>query len=719
MNATTLRPLHRQMKNTMTSRFAVSVDIGGTFTDFVVLDHETHRVTTAKVLSTPPRPEEAIFAGFDHLRDDAHLDLAACDVFLHATTVITNAVIERRGHDFILLHTEGFGTTLETGREHRYNVSNLRLAFPKPLTKHRLKVPVRERVAYDGDVVQQPDKHALLADVRRLTQDTGTRNFAICFLHAFQNPANERLVEAWLLEAFPDAVVSVSSALAPRSGEYERWMTCAVNAFTKPLLAQYVTRLDAGAREKGFEGRLLMMTSSGLPLPIDHCVRAPVRLIESGPAAGVLAAREIAARNAPDDAAPDAHTVLAYDMGGTTAKGAFLIGGKVDVQAGLEVAREGAFEAGSGFPLMIPALDLIEIGAGGGSIAEIDERGALSVGPRSAGAAPGPACYARGGTEATVTDANLFLGFLGEANFRNSGIEATRMEAQRVIEERIARPLGIAVERAALGIHRTINENVARAFRVHAAERGVDYRRATLVCTGGSSPVHALPIARLLSIRRVIFPFAAGVASAMGQFASSEGIVLQQTRKMNLADVDDDVIRRAVDALIAAEPYARQLVSGGAQTSVKLGMRYEGQDSEVTVEISAEGRYLDAAAIRTRFLAAYKDIFGLNFADYGIEISTWEVEVSMPEQLKSVRRFTYDALTPAAQQEKAPRACYISDGERDTWTDVPVFNRYALPVGWARTGPALIEENDTTLYIPAYAHARVAPTLDLIAEIMQ
>ncbi|KQR77192.1 hypothetical protein ASG35_13125 [Burkholderia sp. Leaf177] len=703
----------------MTSRFAVSVDIGGTFTDFVVLDSAKRKVTTAKVLSTPHRSEEAIFSGFEHLREQSELDLADCDVFLHATTVITNAVIERRGHDFILLHTEGFGTTLETGREHRYNVSNLRLAFPKPLTRHRLKIPVRERIAHTGKLVQQPDKTALIGDVRRLVDATGIRNFAICFLHAFQNPENEQRVEHWLTEAFPDAVISTSSALAPRSGEYERWMTCAVNAFTKPLLAQYVKRLDEGVRDRGFAGRLMMMTSSGLPLPIDHCVHAPVRLIESGPAAGVLAAREIAARNAPEGNDAQHPTVLAYDMGGTTAKGAFLIEGKVDVHAGLEVAREGAFEAGSGFPLMIPALDLIEIGAGGGSIAEVDERGAISVGPRSAGAAPGPACYARGGLAATVTDANLFLGFLGEENFRNSGIDASRAEAKRAIHDNIAARLDIPVERAAIGVHRTINENVARAFRVHAAELGVDYRRATLVCTGGSSPVHALPIARLLSIRRVIFPFAAGVASAMGQFASSEGIVLQQTRKRNFAEVDRDTIAREVDQLVQAEPYARQLVETGARTVVKLGMRYEGQDSEVTVDISDADGFPDTGTIRERFFDAYKEIFGLSFANYGIEISTWIVEVSLPDQLKSVRELTYDALTPSAKPEKNPRSCYISSDETQTeeWTEVPVFNRYALQAGWTHAGPALIEENDTTIYIPAYARVQVAATLDLIAEI--
>jgi N-methylhydantoinase A len=699
------------------SRFAISIDIGGTFTDFVLLDSARNKVKTAKVLSTPGRSDDAIFAGLSMLQDTAQLDLSDCDIFLHATTVITNAVIERRGQDFILLHTEGFGTTLETGREHRYNVSNLRLAFPKPLARHGLKIPVQERISYTGEVVQAPDKALLLQHVRRMVQETGVKNFAICFLHSFQNQAHESVVAQWIIEAFPDAFVSTSSAVAPRSGEYERWITCAVNAYTKPLLGEYAKRLVDKTQKAGFEGRLLMMTSSGLPLPIAHCVSTPARLIESGPAAGVLAAREIAARNHDAASETSVPLVLAYDMGGTTAKGAFLIAGRVDVEAGLEVAREGAFEAGSGFPLMIPALDLIEIGAGGGSIAEVDERGAIAVGPRSAGAVPGPACYARGGESATVTDANLFLGFLGEENFRNSGIDATRALAEQAIQNTIARPLDISVERAAIGIHRTINENVARAFRVHAAELGIDYRQATLVTTGGSSPVHALPIAQLLSIRRVIFPFAAGVASAMGQFSSSEGIVLQQTREVDLAELSGAVLAREVNRLVEAEPYAHQLVQTGAQTVVKLGMRYEGQDSEVTVEVGTDGAFLDYGAIKDRFLAAYKEVFGLNFPDYGIEVSTWVVEVSRPETLKAVRDFTYDALTPDATLEKAPRHCFIKVAETEAWTQVPVFNRYALPIGWRTSGPALVEEADTTIYIPASVDAYIAPTLDLIAEL--
>ena len=700
-------------------RFAISVDIGGTFTDFVILDGEKKSIATAKVLTTPESPDEAIFEGIDQLTKSADFDFADCDVFLHATTIITNAVIERRGHDFILLHTEGFGSTLETGREHRYNLTKLRLPFPHPITKAHLKAPIRERVSYAGQVVQKPDKDVVLDTVSRLVRETGVENFAVCFLQAFQNPANEDLVAGWLAEVYPEAVISKSSDVAPRQREYERWITCAVNAYTKPILAQYANRLQQRAADRNFRGNLLMMTSSGLPLPIKNCENAPVRLIESGPAAGVLAAKHIGLRNS-DKRHPgsETSTILAYDMGGTTAKGAFLLDGKVEVVSGLEIAREGAVEAGSGFPLIIPAIDLIEIGAGGGSIAEIDARGVIAVGPRSAGAVPGPACYDRGGSKATATDANLFLGFLGEDNFRNSGIDANGAKAREAIENEIAKPLGISVERAAQGIHRTINENVARAFRVHAAELGIDYRRSTLVCTGGSSPLHSLAIAELLGIQRVIFPFAAGVASAMGLFTSSEGIVLQRSKYLPLADLEHDAIAGEVASLIQSDGYARELMSRGAKTTVRLGMRYSGQSSEIMVGVSDGRTVIDQDGIRDRFLETYAGIFGLTFPTYQIEISTWVVEVAMPDDISSITGFKYQALTGPNHEQKGSRRCYVSDkDDKGEWLDVPVFNRYSLSEGWSRRGPLLIEEKDTTIYAPQSAMLRVADTLDIIAEL--
>ncbi|TDR92956.1 hydantoinase/oxoprolinase family protein [Enterovirga rhinocerotis] len=696
------------------SPFAISVDIGGTFTDFVLQDRERRTIFTEKVLTTPHAPEEAIFSGLDLLSRRAGLRADACDLFLHATTIITNAVIERKGRDFVLLHTEGFRTTLETGREHRYDLTNLKLRFPEPLTKESLKLAVAERVSAKGEILGAPCREAVMEGVRRLVDDTGVTNFAICFLHSYRNDANERAVRDWIVELYPEAYVSISSAIAPAQREYERWMTCAVNAYTMPMLADYVGRLEQGLSERGFRGRGLMMTSSGLPLSFEHCVRYPVRLIESGPAAGVLAARGIAERNADAARGADFANILAYDMGGTTAKGAFLTAGDVHVQSSLEVDRVGAFESGSGLPLVIPAIDLIEIGAGGGSIAAIDERGVIAVGPRSAGADPGPACYGRGGTQATLTDANLVLGLLSEPNFRNSGIEVSTALARRAIETTIASPLGISVERAALGIHNTINENVARAFRVHAAELGIDYRRYTLVTTGGSSSLHAVSIARILNIRRVVFPFGAGVSSAFGLFMGQEGIALQKTRLLRLDQATGAGIAAQVDSMIAAERFASLLAQGSAATSLTLGMRYEGQGYEIAVKLGSDRRAYDPAAIQAAFEAEYRKVFGLIFPDYTIEIVHWTVEVSRDRAMSELDGFGYENLRQEGAAEKGARAVLGRPGGD---LSVPVFDRYALRPGDAVPGPALVEENDTTIYIPAGSRAVVAPSFDLIADL--
>ncbi|GJD53984.1 Acetophenone carboxylase gamma subunit [Methylobacterium crusticola] len=696
-------------------RFALSVDIGGTFTDFVLQDRERRMVFTDKVLTTPNAPEQAIFAGMDLLAERSGLTPASCDLFLHATTIITNAVIERKGRDFIFVYTEGFRTTLETGREHRYDLTNLKLRFPEPLARDDLKVSVAERVSALGEIVQFPSCETVVSDIERLVAQTGVKNFAVCFLHSYRNAANEEAVRDWILDRFPDAYVSMSAGVAPAQREYERWTTCAVNAYTMPILADYVRRLEGGLAERGFRDRGLMMTSSGLPLSFDHCVRYPVRLIESGPAAGVLAARAIAARNADVDGAGDAANVLAYDMGGTTAKGAFLTAGEVHVQSALEVDRVGAFKVGSGLPLMIPAIDLIEIGAGGGSIARMDERGAIAVGPRSAGADPGPACYGRGGEQATLTDANLVLGLLSEANFRNSGIEASAALAREAVERNVARPLGISTDRAARGIHNTVNENVARAFRVHAAELGIDYRRYTLVSTGGSSSLHTIAIARILNIRRVIFPFGAGVSSAFGLFTGREGIALQKTRLVRLDRATRDDVVAQVDGMVAGERVASALAAGGGTISLTLGMRYERQGYETAVKIGPDRTLFEPAAIHRAFEGEYRKIFGLTFPDHAIEIVNWTVEVSQGAALSELEGYRYENVREGGAREKGVRTVL---GERaGRALAVPVLDRYALRPGEVIAGPALVEENDTTIYIPAGSPAVVAPSLDLIADL--
>ncbi|MBS0532166.1 MAG: hydantoinase/oxoprolinase family protein [Proteobacteria bacterium] len=693
----------------MGSRFALAVDIGGTFTDFVLLDRDTRTVLTDKVLTTPQAPEQAILQGVDKLSSRFDLQLASTDLFLHATTIITNAVIERRGAPFALLYTAGFKDVLEIGRENRYSLTDLKLRFPEPVSERHLRFGIDERMSAAGDVVVALDKAAVQAQVAEIIEQHGIRNFAICFVHSYKNPSHEEAVRDWILELRPDAYVSCSSAIAPSQREYERWTTCTINAYAMPLLVDYVARLAKALAHVGFAGHSLMMTSSGLPLEFERCVRYPIRMIESGPAAGVLAAQEVAKRNS--SVTDRLSNVLAYDMGGTTAKGAFVTNGAFRVQRALEVARIGAFQPGSGLPLMIPAIDLIEIGAGGGSIAGIDDRGSLAVGPASAGADPGPACYGRGGLQPTVTDANIALGYLSEENFANSGILAKRDLALAALS-RLAERLGAPAERVSRGIRDTVNENVARAFRVHAGELGLDYRRYAMVCTGGSAPLHAAEIARILNISTVVFPFGAGVSSAFGLFVGREGLTLQRTNTVVLQTLTADAIRAEVDKLIVSDANARSLASEGASVSLSLGMRYLGQGYEIEVQVN-DLKSCDVHAIREEFLREYRRVFGVTFPDYVVEVFNWTVQLTKPDQLCDLSGFRYQNAGASGKKKKTSRAIGLSAAA----APVSVWDRYALRPGDVIEGGALIEENDTTIYLPAFARGVVAESFDIIADI--
>ena len=694
------------------TRYALAVDIGGTFTDFALRDARGGVIHTAKVLTTPREPERAISQGMQFLSRSAGFDVEQTELFVHATTLITNSVIERTGHDFIALHTRGFRDVPEIGREHRYNLTDLKLDFPIPTSRRDLRIAVDERVDAQGQIVVTPVEEQVMAAVGELVDAASVQNFAICFLHSFRNPRNEEVVAEWIAKAYPQATLSLSSKVAPGEREYERWSTCHINAYTRPLIHDYTRRLQEGLARQGFAGRALMMTSSGASMSFNECASYPVRLIESGPAAGVLAVKEIAARNSGvGDKAPD---VLAFDMGGTTAKGAFLTGNAIHVQGELEVARTSAFEPGSGFPLLVPAVDLIEIGAGGGSIATVDELGVIAVGPRSAGAEPGPACYDNGGACATLTDANMVLGLLDETTFRHSGIQVRADLARTAIADAVATPLGISVERAALGIHATVNENVARAFRVHAAERGLDYRRYTLVCTGGSAPLHAAEVARILNIRKVLLPFSAGVSSALGLFSGTEGITLQETNVTPVLRMTGEHVGSRTDALIRREPYARALRERGAQARLSLDMRYTGQGHSLPVEIGEPSR-CTPELIKRFFEEAYSMVFGMIFPGYAIEVCNWKLELLLGNGLAQAGRYRYAAARPAEESRRGLRSVVVD--RAGSAEEMPVHDRYALGSGDIIDGGALIEENDATIYLPACVRATVLPSLDIMLDL--
>ncbi len=694
---------------TAAARYRIGVDIGGTFTDFALFDDGTGDVTTHKRLTSAADPSQAVVEGVAIVAAEAGIAVAEIATIVHGTTLVTNAVIERKGAPTAMLVSRGFRDTLDIGLERRYDLFDLRIRFPEPLVPRHLRFEIPERVKYDGTVLTAPDFEALHAPLAEAVARDGIEAVAICFLHSYVDPTHERAAAAWVSKYFPALKISASSEIFPNMREFERWTTTCINAFVQPVVDRYVARLEAGLAGLGFRGNFLIMTSSGGTFTGALARRFPVRLLESGPAAGAL-------MSARHGRALGLDQILSFDMGGTTAKGCIVRDGVPLKRYELEVGRVHEFKRGSGLPAKIPVLDMIEIGAGGGSLADVDERGVLRVGPRSAGSDPGPACYGRGGTHATLTDANLALGYLDSGSFLGGRMSLDRAAALRAIEGGVGRALRIGVDHAAWGIHEVINEDVARAFRVHASERGVDYRRCSMIAFGGSGPLHAARVARKLRIPRVICPTGAGVMSAFGLLASPIGFELVRSRRVSLARLDSAQILAELEA-IGAEA-GRFLTEAGVAASdvtrrYHLDMRYEGQGYEIEVKLPEP---LDAAirdALPGAFAADYAKVFGMAFPDKPIEIVNWKVDASGPEP-GAQRDYRLKAGLPASSALKGRRRAYFP--ETGGFVDCPVYDRYALKPGDEITGPALVEERESTTVICLGDAMRVDALLNLILD---
>ena len=613
--------------------YRIGVDIGGTFTDLALFDDTAGTAVTHKLLTTPADPAEAVIAGVRAITAEAELSIAEIDAVAHGTTLVTNAVIERKGAPTALIVTDGFGDVLDIGLERRYDLFDLRIAFPAPVVPRHLRIGLPERMRHDGTVISPPDLAAIEAPLRHAVAQHGVQSVAVCLLHSYANPAHEALAGAWLDDNFPDLHVSLSSTIFPYMREYERWVTTSLNAYVQPVVDRYLKRLEDGLALIGFAGRFVIMSSSGGTLDTSVAREFPVRLLESGPAAGAL----MSARVGHGAGTPD---LLSFDMGGTTAKGCIIRGGAPSKRYEMEVARVHEFKAGSGLPVKIPVLDMIEIGAGGGSLAGIDDRGALVMGPHSAGADPGPACYGRGGVLPTLTDANLVLGYLGADRFLGGRMRLDAAAAEDAIRRHVGEALGVDAASAAWGMHEVISEDVARAFRVHASERGVDYRRCSMVVFGGSGPLHGARVARKLKIPRVICPAGAGVMSAFGLLSSPPAFETVLSLRSALDTLEPAVFTRVLAEL--EQRAGRALEHGGVRRgdlrfTRRLDMRYEGQGHEVEV-IDARARArrrprTPAAALRSlpdAFATAYAAIFGMALPGRPIEIVNWKVEAVGP-----------------------------------------------------------------------------------------
>jgi len=690
--------------------YRIGIDIGGTFTDFALFDDRQREIVTHKSLTTPAAPDEAVLAGVEVVTRLAGIEAADVAMIVHGTTLVTNAVIERRGTPTAMIVTRGFRDVLDIAMEQRYDLFDLRIRFPAPLVPRPLRFEVDERMAMDGSVRRPLVLDGLAERIARAVDEDGVRGIAVCLLHSYANPAHELALVAWIGVQFPGLRVSASAVIFPFAREYPRWTTACLNAYVQPLVDAYIDQLEQGLAATGFRGQFLIMSSSGSTLTPEMARRYPVRLLESGPAAGAL----MSARHSRWLAQPQ---VLSFDMGGTTAKGCVVRDHVPLKRYELEVARVHEFKRGSGLPIKIPVIDMIEIGAGGGSLADLDPRGVLRVGPRSAGADPGPACYGRGGLEPTLTDANLILGYLDSASFLGGRMPLDAAAARTAVKVRLATPLGLEVERVAWGVHEVINEDVAKAFRVHASERGVDYRRCSMIVFGGSGPIHGSRIARKLRIPQAICPSGAGVMSAFGLLTSPVGFEQVQSLRAPLATMTAARFAKIAGALEAR--VRDQLASAGGDAAdsrvlLRLDMRYEGQGYEVEVLLSNadHARVLDE--LPERFAQAYTAIFGMSFADRAVEIVAWKVEVHGPTPGGDL---AYRLRTKATAETalRGHRAAYFP--ETGGYVDCAIYDRYGLAPGIAIAGPALIEEAESTCVLSPGDIARVDEQRNLVIDI--
>lgn len=671
-------------------RYRLGFDIGGTFTDFVLLDAATGGITLYKCLTTPADPAEGALSGIRAITAQAGIAAADLSEVLHGTTLVTNALIERRGATTGLLTTRGFRDVLELGIEQRYDIYDLFLKFPDPIVPRRRRIEITERVTHDGQTIAPLDAAEVRAAGARLVAE-GCTAIAICFLHAYANPAHERAAAAVLREAFPQLAISLSSEVAPEIREYERSVTTCANAFVQPLMDRYVGKLLRELDALGFAGTLRLMQSDGGLCAPEVARALPIRLLESGPAGGALAT-VLFARAA---GLPDA---LAFDMGGTTAKACLIEHGRAEVAPMMEAARVHRFKRGSGLPIRAPVVDMIEIGAGGGSIAGVDETGLIKVGPHSAGADPGPACYGRSGQEATVTDANLLLGYYDPGFFLGGTMSLDRAAAEAALG-RLGAALGLTAMEAAWGVHAVVCEAMAGAARVHLVEKGRDPRGYAMVAFGGAGPAHAVRVARILGIRDVLVPPASGAASALGFLAAPLAFETSRSLIAPLgATADFAAITAALDTL-EAEAREKLRAAGVADAAMRVErsaeMRLVGQLHQIAVPLP-DGA-IDATRlpeIREGFVETYQRLYTRVVEGAEIELLSLRVRVLGPEP-----EITVSGAVGAAAGEGASLK-----GSRTAWFDgvrheAPVHDRYRLKPGDRVQGPAIIEEREATTII--------------------
>jgi len=670
--------------------YRLGCDIGGTFTDFVLLNDKTGEIKTGKCLTTPRDPSDAVEEGIRALEDTTPDFVAKLDELIHGTTLVINSIIERKGAKTGLITTKGFRDVLEIGREIRYAPYDIFAEFPKPLVSRRYRVEVDERIRSDGSVLKALD----IEDTRRAVHkllNMGVESIAVCLINSFENPIHEKMIEDIIQKEAPDISTSISYKVLPQIKEYERTSTTVTNAYVKPLTGRYLSKLAGRLESIGFKGKLFIMLSSGGITSVETAAEFPVRIIESGPTAAVIAGQYYGRHfNIPE--------MFCFDMGGTTAKSCLIQKGVAGVVPTFEVGRVQRFMKGSGLTIQVPVVDLMEIGAGGGSIAKVSKFGTLQVGPESSGADPGPICYGRGGVEPCVTDADLLLGYLDENYFLGGTMRLDKESARKGVEEKIVGPLGVSFVQAIWGIHDLINETMAAAAKTHIAEKGGNPKIVTIAAFGGAGPVHAYGLAKKLGAPRLMVPPNAGVGSAMGFFTAPRAFDLLRSHKIsltevNFADIEDIFKELETDAtrILKKETFGDTI---GFERS--LDMRFVGQGSEINVSIpSGNFSTFSKADIRKNFDDTYKRLYGRTYPESEVEFINFKIRASLPEKLLQLPKLQVKQCKEATI--KGQRNAYSSIAK--DFIPYTVYDRYRLLSGDRFTGPAIIEEKESTMVV--------------------
>ena len=690
-------------------RARLAVDIGGTFTD-VVLETPDGRRHTTKLLTTHAHPGEAVLEGIGVVLGQAGLAAADVGLIIHGTTLATNALIERRGAVTALLTTAGHRDALEMAHEDRFEQYDVMIDRPRPLVPRHLRLGITERLDRDGRVLLPLEQSSLEAALPVLDEH-GAESVAIGYLHAFVNPEHEQRTAEWLARVRPGLSVTLASEVCPEIREFERLSTACANAYVRPLMARYLERLAEELRERGFDCPFLLMTSGGGLTTLETAAKFPIRLVESGPAGGAILARDVA-RGAGMD------RVLSFDMGGTTAKLCLVDDFEPLTSRSFEVDRVYRFRKGSGLPVRIPVIEMVEIGAGGGSIARVDTLGRIQVGPESAGSEPGPACYGRGGTRPAVTDADVLLGRICAETFAGGAFSLDREAARRAMMEAIAGPMGLDGDLAAFGVSEVVDENMAAAARAHAAEFGMDLGARDMVAFGGAAPLHAARLGEKLGVRRIVIPAEAGVGSAVGFLLAPVAFEVVRSRRQCLSELDSGLVDALMREMRAEAESVVRLGAPDAALSERRHayMRYVGQGHEILVALPVEAYGpLHGEIFRKAFEAAYRQLYGRVIDGVDVEVLSWTLTLAAPEQAhrapgaRQSEQGTRQTAGPISTQA-------LFDAAGESRLDARVYLRDGLRGGETLVGPALITEDQTTTVVPRGWSAAVNGAGHLVLE---